>query len=82
MIKINGESELKSRLIADIEGCGKEILVLQGGHFPLLYLADGAIEGIKQWGEFSLYSLELVCELGKFAQEIGREVEFVIIADA
>ena len=56
MIKINSESELIEQLKKDIESCKKDKVVLQAGHFPLMYLPEGAKEAIGQWGQFSTYS--------------------------
>lgn len=81
MIKINSESELMEQLKKDIESCKKPNVVLQAGHFPLMYSSEGAMEAISQWGQFSNYSLELACRLGKFAREMGKTVQFVFFAD-
>jgi len=80
MEKINHENHLIERLKADIDNCGKQTIVLFGGHFPLVYL-DEAVESIRKWGEFSTYSLELACKLGRYARANGKEVKFVFFID-
>ena len=81
MTKIKNENELKEALQRDIEESGKNKVVIQSGHFPLLYLPHVAIEGINHWGQFSPYTLELGCKIGSFARELGKDVRFVFFAD-
>lgn len=81
MIRINKESELIERLQKDVVSCGKELVVLQSGHFPIMYLLEGAIEGVSHWGQFSTYSLELGCKIGLYAKERGKKLRFVFFAD-
>ena len=81
MTKINNENELKGILQKDIEESGKKKVVIQAGHFPLLYLPQGAVEGINHWGQFSPYTLELGCEIGSFVRELSKDVGFVFFVD-
>ncbi len=80
-MKITNEAELMSLLTKDIEECKKNRIVLQAGHFPLLYCNEGAIEAIEEWGHFSRYTLELACQLGNYARDIGKNVEFTFWVD-
>lgn len=80
MEKLQHEKHLIERICKDIDNCGKETIVLFGGHFPLVYL-DEAVEAIRKWGEFSIYSLELACKIGRYARENGKEVKFVFFID-
>jgi len=80
MEKIQHENHLIERICTDIDNCGKETIVLFGGHFPLVYL-DEAVEAIRKWGEFSVYSLELACKVGRHARANGKEVKFVFFID-
>lgn len=77
------EESLLERLVKDVEECGKEKIVLQAGHFPLIYREDQdlALEAIDYWGEFSKYTLELACKVGQHARNIGKVVEFVFFVD-
>jgi hypothetical protein len=79
--RIKNESMLLDRLKTDIDGCGKKKLVLQAGHFPLTYHAEGAREAFDEWGPFSRYSLELGCQIGDYAKTKGKDVEFVFLVD-
>jgi hypothetical protein len=83
MEKIKNEKELLKKLYSDIDHCEKEKIVLFGGHFPLLYPVENVevIESFNMWGIFSIYSLELVCKVGKYAKKKGKNVEFVFFVD-
>lgn len=81
MAVMKDESELKETLRRDVEECGKEKIVVQAGHFPLLYLPGGVAEGINRWGPFSPYTLELGCGAAKVARDLGKDVKFVFFAD-
>lgn len=81
MKQINNESELLKELYSDIDTCQKERIVLLGGHFPLLYTKDEAIEALNYWGEFSPYTLELACKAGEHAKRKGKQVTFVFFVD-
>jgi len=81
MIKIKKEEGLLEKLVDDVDSCGKERIVLFVGHFPLFYTKNGAMEAINYWGEFSSYSLELGCKVGKYARSRGKKVEFVFFVD-
>ena len=51
MIKIQNEKELLQKLFLDVKKCHKERIVFLGGHFPLLYTENEAIEAFDLWGE-------------------------------
>lgn len=78
---INSEAELKERLQRDIIESGRDGVVVQAGHFPLVYARRSIVEAIGQWGEFSPYTLELGAEAGRFAKDIGKDVEFAFFVD-
>jgi hypothetical protein len=80
-MRIKNEKELLEKLKEDVKETDKERIIILAGHFPLVYLKKGAIEAIDKWGEFSRYSLEMGCEVGKYAREIGKEVKFVFFVD-
>jgi len=75
-MKIKNEKELIRILKKDIDNTDKKRIVFLAGHFPLVYTSAGAIEAIHKWGSFSIYSLELGCELAKYAREIGKEIKY------
>jgi len=81
--RIKHEKELLETLISDIEQTRKQKIALFAGHFPLVYGAkdDWDFEGTRHWGEFSQYTLELACEVGKKARELGKKIEFVFFVD-
>lgn len=81
--KIVTEESLLERLLADITECRKDKIVLQAGHFPLFYSEsqEEAIEAISYWGEFSRYTLELACQVGQYAQSLGKSVQFAFFVD-
>jgi hypothetical protein len=81
MIKIKNEGKLLETLVKDVNSCDKEKIVFFAGHFPLIYTEEKAIEAIEHWGEFSTYSLELACTVGKYAKKNGKEIEFVFFVD-
>lgn len=82
MEQISNERELIKRLKKDIEESDKEKIVFMGGHFPLVYKDGEAYEDFYKWGEFSLYTLEVACELAKFAQEKAKKkIGFVFFVD-
>ena len=81
MIKIKNEKELLQKLFLDVDNCKKEKIVFLGGHFPLLYNEDEAIEAFGYWGKFSEYTLELACQVAKYAREKGKEIGFVLFVD-
>ena len=81
MVRIKDEQMLLEKLVSDVEECGKEKIVLMGGHFPLFYTEDSAVEATKYWGEFSNYTLELVSNVGRYAKSIGKEVEYLFFVD-
>jgi hypothetical protein len=81
MEKIKNEKELLNQLFVDVDNCKKEKIVLLGGHFPLIYNNKEAIEAIKHWGEFSLYSLELACKVAQYAKKKKKKVQFVFFVD-
>ena len=81
MEKINHEKHLIEKLKADIDNYDKKTIVLIGGHFPLLYLEEGAVESIRKWGEFSTYTLELACKVGVYAKTKGKNIKFAFFAD-
>lgn len=81
MEKINHENHLIERLKKDIDNCDKDTIVLVGGHFPLIYLRDGAIEAIRKWGEFSTYTLELACKISRYAKMNRKQVKLVFFVD-
>lgn len=82
MERIKDEQMLMKRLALDIYRCGKDQVVLFGGHFPLVYGKGKDIEAIDKWGEFSKYSLDLACKGGKYAKDwMDKEIEFVFFVD-
>lgn len=81
MKQIKSEPELLGLLFSDIDNCQKRKIVLLGGHFPLRYIKDGAVEALDYWGEFSKYTLELACKLGEYAKRRGKQVAFVFFVD-
>jgi hypothetical protein len=81
MITIKDEKSLLEQLLQDVEECGKEKIVLFAGHFPLFYTENEALEAIEHWGEFSNYSLEIACKVGRYAKNNGKAIEFVFFAD-
>ena len=81
MTKIRDEKELRAKLQEDLGNCGVGKVVLQAGHFPLIYAPEGIVEGVKRWGQFSRYSLELGCRMGEIAREMGKKVEFAFLVD-
>jgi len=81
MERIKNEQELMAQLRESIRGCDLDNVVLQAGHFPLLYLPSRVEEGTKKWGEFSKYSLELGCQAGAYAKELGKDVKFAFFVD-
>ena len=83
MTNIKNEESLLETLLKDVKECGKEKVVLQAGHFPLIYREDSEIttEAINHWGEFSQYTLELACKVGQHAQKWGKKIEFVFFVD-
>ena len=70
-MKIKDEKELLKILKKDIENTNKNKIIFLAGHFPLLYTKEKAIEAIKRWGIFSIYSLNLACKLAKYAKKKG-----------
>ncbi|MFH1089043.1 MAG: hypothetical protein V1716_01300 [Candidatus Uhrbacteria bacterium] len=83
MERIKNQTELLRKLKVDIKNCQQNKVLFLGGHFPLLYSKNNkmAVEGLFYWGKFSLYTLELACKIGKYAREIGKQVEFVFFVD-
>jgi|GEM_PF-1938279 len=80
--RLKNEKELLSILKDDIKNTDKKTVVFLAGHFPLIYKKDGANAGIKKWGEFSLYSLELACEIAEFAfKKYHKKIKFVFFVD-
>ena len=81
--RIATEESLLEHLLADIDECGKDKIVLQAGHFPLFYdeSQEEAVEGIGYWGKFSTYTLELACKVGEYARSVGKEVQFSFFVD-
>jgi len=78
--RIKDETALLERLAVDIEESNKAEVCFFAGHFPLVYGSEN-IEGLEKWGEFSLYSLELACQLGQQAKKVGKVVTFVFFVD-
>jgi len=81
VVRIQDEKFLIDRLREDVEQCDKDSILLIGGHFPLLYTENGAVESVDLWGEFSRYTLELACQVGGFARDLGKEIKFVFFVD-
>ncbi len=82
MQRVN-ESELMEILQKGIEISPSEKIVFFAGHFPLRYPLDSdvAVESFAEWGSFSEHTLELGLDLAVYARTLGREVEFILIAD-
>ena len=80
-MKLKHEKQLMDELKKSVDGTDKERIVILSGHFPLIYKKEEAIEAIHKWGEFSTYSLEIGCKIGKYAQEKGKRVDFVFFVD-
>ncbi len=80
-MKIKNEKQLIKILKKDVKETDKKRIVILAGHFPLIYTKEKAIEAIDKWGEFSIYTLELGCEIAKYAKDIGKEVRFVFFVD-
>jgi len=81
MEKIQNEKTLVEKLKEDIKTSGKSKVLLQAGHFPLMYHKESAREALDQWGVFPKYSLELATQIGDYARNLGKEVKFAFIAD-
>ncbi len=81
MKQIRNEKELLKQLAFDIYNCKKEKIVFLGGHFPLIYNKKEALEAIRYWGKYSIYSLELCCKLARYAKRKGEKVQFVFFVD-
>ncbi|MBT4257945.1 hypothetical protein HOD88_02055 [archaeon] len=81
MQKIKNEKELLGILKRDIKESNKKRIVFLAGHFPLIYEESGAIEAIKKWGAFSIYSLEVAAKLAIDTKNLGKEIKFVFFVD-
>jgi hypothetical protein len=79
--QINNERELLNQLYSDVANCKKRRIVFLGGHFPLIYKKEGAIEALNYWGKFSTYTIELACKVARYARQSGKEVAFVFFVD-
>ncbi|MDA3836018.1 MAG: hypothetical protein PF542_00185 [Nanoarchaeota archaeon] len=80
-MKIDNERKLMTELKKDIDNTSKKNIIILAGHFPLIYTTKGAIEAIHRWGEFSPYTLELGCKIGKYAKQEGKDIKFVFFVD-
>ena len=78
---IKSENELIEELERDIRETNRPRIVFQAGHFPLVYERGKEAESFSDWGAFSLYSFELAARAGKYAKDLGKEVNFAILAD-
>jgi hypothetical protein len=80
-MKIRNEKELIKKLKEDIDITNKKRIVILAGHFPLIYTKECAVEALNKWGEFSIYTLEIGCKIGKYAKTKNKEVKFVFFVD-
>lgn len=83
MERIQSQKDLIVKLKQDIKTCQKNKVTFLCGHFPLVYPKDSdiALEVINYWGKFSIFTLELACELGGYAKQLGKKVEFIFFVD-
>ncbi len=83
MEKIKNKKQLLEKLKKDIKESKQKEIVFLAGHFPIIYLKEEkkAIESFQYWGNFSLFSLELACVLGKYAVCQNKKVSFVFFVD-
>lgn len=79
--RIPDEETLTKRLAEDLLSCDKERVVFMAGHFPIGYAQGRAYESVRQWGDFTTYSLGLAAQLGAYVRETGKGVRFAFIAD-
>lgn len=79
--RVENEKQLLQLLFKDVEECEEEKIVFLGGHFPLFYKDEKALESFKYWGNFSEYTLELACRLAKHATDHGKKIGFVFFVD-
>jgi hypothetical protein len=79
--KVESQAMLEELLIKDILESNRERLMILGGHFPLEYTKDTAIESIDKWGEFSRYSLDVGANIGAKIKSEGLDVNFVFFVD-
>ena len=79
--RVESQDNLEELLVTDILNSNKEKVMILGGHFPLEYVKDGAIEAINKWGEFSNYSLEFGAKIGEIVKNEGINVNFVFFVD-
>jgi len=79
--ELQNERELIEQLEVDVAQSKKKRVIFQAGHFPLVYTRSGSVEGIREWGDFSKYSLDLAAKIARNAKNMGLEVGFAIIVD-
>lgn len=89
LVRMDGESDLMETLKDDIDGTEKDTITFQAGHFPVNYVeADDAADhkldaepAFDEWGPFSKYTAELAARLAAYANDQGKEVKFIFLAD-
>lgn len=79
---IKDEKALLNVLKKDIKNTNKNVIVFLAGHCPMLYTKEQAQLGVDAWGVFTLYSLELACQLAKYAMlTFHKTIKFVFFID-
>ncbi len=83
MERIKNQKELLKILKSDVKKCRQNKIIFLAGHFPLIYSKESTIaqEATSYWGHFSSYTLEIACEVAKYALKIGKKVEFIFFVD-
>lgn len=77
------EKLLLAQLKNDIEQTPKKRIVIQAGHFPLVFNHESKRleEGVSRWNGFTLTTFEWGCELANFSLKLGKSVKIWIICD-
>ncbi len=83
---IKSEIELLNALKEDIRSSEKQMIKIFAGHLPVLYRdgEPGQREvwlSTDRWGEFSLYSFNLGCELARYALDSNKDAGLLIVGD-
>jgi hypothetical protein len=83
MKRFKSEKQLLARLKLDIEKSLKKAVVIQAGHFPLIFnpKSKKLEEGVKKWVAFTPLTFSWGCQLAAFARSIGKKPKIWIICD-
>lgn len=81
MITLKTSDGLQQLLMKQIDRIVKDFKIF-AGHLPLLYDDQKRVQlDSKRWGPFSEYTLELGCELARYAKQKGKSAMLLIVVD-